>query len=1034
MESIFHEAQQSLAKHRRCAERLRVLQRSTPPSDFAHAFFGCVCCLLPLFKREASVERSVEFLVKFLTEPDEETSRGFEVHAERAVEQAGRASKTLAQSEEESHGGIANEEDEGETEGGGSQDALLSSVCMALLGLSDAKDKAVRFRVAQIVGRVMNAMPEEAEVAEELFSALEERMLRRCRDKVPVVRACALRSLFRLQDPSEPDDKITGEMLRMMETDSSAEVRMAAISTIAPSKPAIRALLGRTRDTSENVRKHALSVIREKVEMRWLTISQRAALLEQSLADRAPAVRAACVELTRAWLRKADKQVLVLLKALDVSMHESAAERVVRALMEEAETRALVAAAAAQWQSLSPEPVLCLHVHLEYLAAEAKRSEDPKAEEALEGAVPELDAYCEALHRAVAACNSPTRGQHDAETIAASYSLVQLLRICPQLDMANEHGRVELENAFGTLLKDLGVADDLLAPLVCALKAVCIGEGERFQRLMHEFISEVDDPLEAVDGAATTDPAAADERLQVEQRRMFVESRLLALHDEVKARVQEEDFDGAAALKREAATLQTELAALPPSRGTPEEEAVVRTTRCLKLAELLMRMSGSNLAQHEMDMHAESTFLPALAAPQPRLRALALRCLGLRALGCATQAAKTWPLFVKALAHDQLPVQLAALAACTDLLLVHPPEALLECTDPTPKPSAAPLPPMEDSCSRAVFDLLLPLLRGSDRLLRSAAALAGCRLLFTGRVVSSSLTARLLLLYFQSDSDSVASGCASVPSADLLADAGLTDASSRTLVDLLCEPKQMLSVFFASYSASAQLGAALLPAVRAVLAAAPGSPEAVISVDALASFILNLTRSSDDAAGPAATLHESIALALCCESLTAPHEVEGTMLPRAFAHVILPAARHCRRLIPLTQLLSQLEAKVTDKIAVRHVQKLSERVAALSLAQSDAEAQEDNASVGSPDSGYTVEEIISAHSLLRDGDTELSEAILRERERARDEQEGVTFRRHSLTPVKTKAPSKRRLAKGGKATPGMAERLASAAQENVVVN
>lgn len=614
MEAIFEDAQLSLAKHRKCTEKLRAMQRKSDHSAFAEEFFGYVACILPVFKREPVAERAVEFVVKYLTEADEENAA--------------------------------------------EQDELIGTICMALLGLSDAKDKAVRFRVSQLVGRVMNAMPEEAEVSDELFSALEERMLRRCRDKVPVVRACALRALFRLQDPSQPDDAITAELLRMMETDSSAEVRMAAISTIAPSKPAIRALLGRTRDVAEGVRKHALAVIREKVEMRWLTISQRAALLDECLSDRAPSVRAAGVELTRGWLRKADKQVLTLLKALDVSTHESPAERVIAALLHESESRALVASASADWHSLAPEPMLCLRLQLDYLATEAKRTAEPKAEEMLDAAVPDLGAYCEALHRAVGVCRVPTpQGEDGAVPVAATFSLVQLLRISPRLDMANEHGRAELEVELSGLLKDLSVGDELLPPLVGALEAVCVGEGERFGRLMHELISEVDDPLEGADGSVEDDPAGADERLKAEQRRMCVEARLLALHADVKAKVEEEDFEAAAGLKKEAAELQQELQALPAPRGTPEEEAVVRMARCLKLAELLMRAPGVRLAQHEMDVHAQAIFLPALAAPQPKLRTLALRCLGLRALGCPTQAAKTWPLFVKVRAARPAPLR-----------------------------------------------------------------------------------------------------------------------------------------------------------------------------------------------------------------------------------------------------------------------------------------------------------------------------------------------------------------------------------------
>lgn len=207
IEAIFNDAQQSLAKHRRCAERLRALQRKADARAFAEALFACIACVLPIFKREPAAERVVEFVVRFLTE--------------------------------------AGEDDAGE------QDELIGRICLPLLGLSDARDKAVRFRVSQLVGRIMNAMPEEAEVSDDLFVAVEERMLRRCRDKVPVVRACALRALFRLQDPSGPSDAISSELLRMMEHDSSPEVRMAAISTVAPSKPAIRGLLSRTRDVTE---------------------------------------------------------------------------------------------------------------------------------------------------------------------------------------------------------------------------------------------------------------------------------------------------------------------------------------------------------------------------------------------------------------------------------------------------------------------------------------------------------------------------------------------------------------------------------------------------------------------------------------------------------------------------------------------------------------------------------------------------------------------------------------------------------------
>lgn len=983
IEAIFNDAQQSLAKHRRCAERLRALQRKADARAFAEALFACIACVLPIFKREPAAERVVEFVVRFLTE--------------------------------------AGEDDAGE------QDELIGRICLPLLGLSDARDKAVRFRVSQLVGRIMNAMPEEAEVSDDLFVAVEERMLRRCRDKVPVVRACALRALFRLQDPSGPSDAISSELLRMMEHDSSPEVRMAAISTVAPSKPAIRGLLSRTRDVTEAVRKHALGVLREKVEMRWLTISQRAKLLGDALADRSPSVRTAAVELVRGWLRKADRQLPVLLKALDVASYETAAERVVAALLRDKDTAGLVGSVAADWASLAPEAVLCLRCEVEALVAAADGG-TAADEEARDAALPELPPFCKALQAAVGTASAAS--EEAGGSGVANYSLVQLLRLCPRLDFADEYGRAELEAALCALLKTLSIGDELLPLLAAALRAACGGEDGRFQRLMQELISEVDDPLEeeaAEAGPSSADALGADERLQAEQQRMLAQARLVELHAEVKSRVEEEDFDAAAALQKEAAALTAQLAALPASRRAPEDEDALRTARCLRLSELLMRTPGLALGSHEMDLHADATFLPALAAPRPKLRALALRCLGLRALSDGAQAAKLWPLFVKALAHDQLPVQLAALGACADLLLVHSPAALLPpSAAPEPPPAGAPLPPTEDGCAGALLDLLGPALRSSDALLSASAALAACRLLHTGRVASSALVARLLVFYFQAEH--------AAARAEPLAEAGLLEVVGKQALELLSDPRQFLSVFFAS-APPALLGSALLPALRTALSAPAGAPEASVPVESLASFVLALTRpaagdkgdgaaeAAGEAAGEAAAAHEGAALGLCCETLRAPAG-SGLLLPRAFPHLALPAEGAWRAGAPLAALLRKLAMAMTDRTALKHVQKLRERVeAAGGLADEEAVSRAE----------AEAEAILAAYAAAM-GDSAPPSLSAPDGRRSLGHGEAAA----ELSPDKTAdkgGNTKRRLQRNGKATPRMAARLVDAARsENVTAN
>lgn len=63
-----------------------------------------------------------------------------------------------------------------------------------------------------------------------------------------------------------PDHSIlTRRYLRRMETDSSPEVRRAALHQLAVSKATLPAIVRRTRDAKDVVRKHAFKMIGDKV-------------------------------------------------------------------------------------------------------------------------------------------------------------------------------------------------------------------------------------------------------------------------------------------------------------------------------------------------------------------------------------------------------------------------------------------------------------------------------------------------------------------------------------------------------------------------------------------------------------------------------------------------------------------------------------------------------------------------------------------------------------------------------------------------
>lgn len=68
-----------------------------------------------------------------------------------------------------------------------------------------ANDKAVRFRVCQLINKVLNNLGEEAQIDDELYDRIYVCMLERLRDKKPVVRVHAILAINRLQDPNDHD-------------------------------------------------------------------------------------------------------------------------------------------------------------------------------------------------------------------------------------------------------------------------------------------------------------------------------------------------------------------------------------------------------------------------------------------------------------------------------------------------------------------------------------------------------------------------------------------------------------------------------------------------------------------------------------------------------------------------------------------------------------------------------------------------------------------------------------------------------------
>jgi len=112
---IFDECQRSFAAHKAAIKRMKKMLLDDE-ENFYETFVACVCKVLPTFKREPAVERLIQFIAKFAVSCSQESQN------------------------------------------------FTARFLKHLVSISDVKDKAIRFRCCQLLGNIMNALDEEAEI------------------------------------------------------------------------------------------------------------------------------------------------------------------------------------------------------------------------------------------------------------------------------------------------------------------------------------------------------------------------------------------------------------------------------------------------------------------------------------------------------------------------------------------------------------------------------------------------------------------------------------------------------------------------------------------------------------------------------------------------------------------------------------------------------------------------------------------------------------------------------------------------------
>ncbi|XP_039694054.1 condensin complex subunit 3 [Pteropus medius] len=834
-----------------------------------------------VYKREPVVERVIEFAAKFVT--------------------------SFHQSD--------TEDDEEEEDGG-----ILNYLFTFLLKSHEANSNAVRFRVCQLINRLLGSMPENALIDDDLFDKLNKAMFIRLKDKIPNVRIQAVLALSRLQDPKDDECPVANAYATLIENDSNPEVRRAVLSCIVPSAKTLPKIVGRTKDVKETVRKLAYQVLAEKVHIRVMSIAQRVMLLQQGLSDRSDAVKQATQKhLLQGWLRFSDGNILELLHRLDVENSSEVAISVLNALFsvtplnELAEIcknndgRKLIPV-----ETLTPEIALYWRTLCEYL-----KSKGDEGEEFLEQILPEPVVYAEYLLSYIQSIPVVNDEQindfsYIGNLMTKEFIGQQLILIIKSLDTSEEGGRKRLLAILQEILTLHTTPISLISFLVERLLHIIIDDDKRIQ-IVTEIISEIRAPIVTVD--VNNDPADARKK---ELKMAEIKVKLIEAKAALENCITLQDFKKASELKEEIKILEDarvnllkETEQLEIKEVHVEKNDADTLQKCLILCyELLKQMSTSVGIGATMNGIIESLILPGIISVHPVVRNLAVLCLGCCGIQNQKFASKHFVLLLQVLQIDDVTIKISALKAIFDQLMAFGIEPFKTKTDEALQSEGAEINTDEEQESREaeevataaknVLKLLSDFLESEVCELRTGAAEGLAKLMFCGRLASSRILSRLILLWYNP----------------------VTEEDVRL--------RHCLGVFFPMFAYASRTNQecfeeAFLPTLQTLASAPASSPLSEIDITNVAELLVDLTRPSglnpqakNSQDYQALTVHDNLAIKICNEILKCPFSPEIRVYTKSLSSLELSNSLAKDLLVLLNEILEQ----VKDRTCLRALEKI----------------------------------------------------------------------------------------------------------------
>lgn len=806
---------------------------------------------------------------------------------------------------------------------------LLEPMLRNVLEWSGSGKKVIRERCCLFVEKLLGYVTDDSIIDDKLFEEIEIAMLTRLRDRIGSVRCRAVGALSRLQDPGDVKCKIVQNFLFHVQADPSADVRVAVVSHMVPSSRTLGALVERSRDIREAVRKRAYERIAEKVPVKYLKIKQRTALLDGGLNDPSNAVRQVVVEnLIPAWLKHCQDSVAVLVKLLDVHGSEKVVEALLMALLKthgieifikDIKEHLLDQDKLIPEDKLSCEGTLYWRILVQTLRAQGSAESEAHLDEIF----PDLTVYCGFLLKYVLSFNTEWEVLRQLDHQFISQQLILLLK---SADIADIAGRERLLETVRKLLLSTKVGSLQIPHLMKVIRHIHPEPYDTMQEV-EALLPEIQAPLAATQGFQTQEAAQNDAPLDIMIARIKVQLNIL--REELSTFIEEEDFDAAKETKQKITELEGELAnhqsklaeisAEPKEIECEKSEAII--LKCLTLIAEMMAVTPLTSLTPFLQTCLEDIILPGIIRMDMAIRKQAVRALSYCCVLNKDVAMRSLKLLFEVSLVDQPQIQSVALAGALDVLLTYGLETFDDMIrsvfegedDGNPLPCKM--------TSGLLVDFLTKCTDMEDENIRAVAAEGMAKLQLYGHICSPTLMSALILHWINPDADK----------------------NSRF--------HQVLGAFMKVYSLGGPKNTqcfeeAFMPTLDAILAARAQDPMTHLDPADVLNFLVEVTllRSPENPFEYATdneitepTPHDRLAELLCREVLKDPDSPDSCVFVKALT--LLRLTHRCA-ISDLMSAVQKMEKRVKAKRSIALVKRFKEKLLALSPAAATSETDE----------------------------------------------------------------------------------------------